>query len=353
MSVRRVGILLGKEFSRGPRDFIFIFAIVAPLFISLVMTLVFGELFAEEPGLGILDRASSRVSDLAMQSPSVDGRRFDSVDSLKDAVESGTVDMGVVLPAGIDEMLRRGERTEVTAYVWGESLARNRTILTTVVDDIMREVAGHEAPVEIVTATLGDTESIPWNDRVLPLVVLMAVIFGGSMVPATSLVDERQKRTLTALVVTPTTLEDVFLAKGLLGVIISVVMGVLILAINQAFGTQPLMLLTVLAMGAVLAAEFGILLGTRMKDITTLFATVKAIGIFLYAPAIVYLFPQVPRWVGRIFPTYYIVQPVVEISQQGGRWPDIALELSILAGLITLLLVFLILNARRLKQQEA
>jgi ABC-2 type transport system permease protein len=107
----------------------------------------------------------------------------------------------------------------------------------------------------------------------------------------------------------------------------------------------------VLGLGAVLAALFGLVLGALVKEINTLFATIKGIGILLYAPVFVYMFPQIPQWIGKIFPTYYIVQPVVEISQQGGAWSDIVFEVSILAGLIVLMLVLTPLAARRLKQQ--
>ena len=137
------------------------------------------------------------------------------------------------------------------------------------------------------------------------------------------------------------------MAKGLLGVILSVVMGALILIMNQAFGAQPLLLVVVLTLGAFMAATFGILLGVLIKDINTLFATIKGIGILLYAPALVYLFPELPGWVGKIFPTYYMIQPVVEIAQEGGTWSDVAGEVYILIALILVLMGVVGMVARR------
>jgi len=40
-----------------------------------------------------------------------------------------------------------------------------------------------------------------------------------------------------------------------------------------------------------------------VKDINTLFAIIKGLGIFLYAPAIVSLFPELPQWIAKVFPT--------------------------------------------------
>jgi ABC-2 type transport system permease protein len=120
-----------------------------------------------------------------------------------------------------------------------------------------------------------------------------------------------------------------------------------LLLLNRAFGAEPALLVLVLALGSVMAAEFGLLLGVVVKDITTLFAVIKALGIFLFAPAIIYLFPQIPQWIGRIFPTYYLVQPIVEISQHGGGWPDIALSVFVLIGLDLVLLGAVTLALRR------
>jgi ABC-2 type transport system permease protein len=353
MSLRRVGILLTKEFRYGSKSFIFIIAIGMPLVLSLVLSLVFGNLFSEKPKLGVSDEGDSRITSLITESDSIVGREYDSPEKLRKAVEDGALDMGIVLPPDFDSLVEQGQPTEITAYVWGESLAKNRIILGATITNMIRDVAGQEVPVEIAATTLGDAKSIPWNDRLLPLIVLLAIVFGGIMVPATSLVDEKQKRTLTALAITPASLAEIFLSKGLVGVILSTIMGVLILVLNQAIGAHTPLLIGMLVLGAVMSATFGIMLGVFARDVTSLFATTKAIGILLYAPAIVYLFPEIPQWIGKIFPTYYIVQPVVEISQQGGTWSDVAPEAFILIGLILLMIGIVGVLARRTAQREA
>jgi len=351
MSVRRVAILLGKDFKYGSRGFVFIMAIVAPLLISLVLNLVFGTFFSQTAKLGINDQGDSRLVDLVSASDSVQTRTYASTDDLKRAVEAGAVDMGVALPENFDEDVLSGNSIVLPAYVWGESLAKNRGILLATVNSAVRQLAGQEVPVHIETTTLGDAQSVPWSDRLLPLVLLYAVTIGGIMVPASLMVDEKQKRTLAALAITPATLGDILAAKGLMGVIMALVMSIVIMLLNQAFGVQPGLLMIVLGLGAVLAALFGLVLGLLVKDINTLFATIKAVGLLLYAPVIVYMFPGIPQWIGKIFPTYYIVQPVVEISQQGGAWPEVIFEVSILAGLIVLMFVLVTMATRRLKQQ--
>ena len=350
MSLKRVGILLVKEFWQGPKNFIFVYALVMPIVISLVFSLVFGTLFTEKPKLGVVDEGNSQLVTMVEQLPSVISKEYSSVAEIKQAVEGGAVDVGMVLPADFDSSVMQGEETELTTYIWGESLAKNRTILGAVITNLVRELAGQEAPVEIEAITLGDEVSIPWSDRLLPLVVIMAVILGGLFLPATSVINEKEKKTLEALVVTPTSIGDVFVAKGLLGFILSLFMGVVILVLNQAFGTEPALLVLVLALGAIMAAEIGLLCGALIKDITTLFAIGKAGGILLFGPAIIYMFPQIPQWIGKLFPTYYLLQPIIEISQRGGGWSNIATNVLILVGLDLLLIGVVVFVLRRTRQ---
>ncbi|MEZ4592129.1 MAG: ABC transporter permease [Chloroflexota bacterium] len=353
MSLRRVAILLGKEFSRGPRNFIFIFALVVPIVLSLVLSLLFGTFFSGKPKLGVADLGDSALVTQASASDSILLSEYASDAALREAVAAGVVDMGLVLPVGFDTAVQTGDTVALNAYLWGESLLQNRAILGTSLAVWIRTIAGQEKPVEIVATTLGDETAVPWEDRLLPFVVLITIMIGGIMVPATSLVDEKMKRTLTAITTTPTSAEEVYLAKGLLGVIIGVVMGVVILAMNRAFGSQPLLLVGLLALGGVMASAFGILLGMLLKDINSLFATIKGIGILLYAPAFVYLFPSLPQWVGRIFPTYYIIGPIMDVTQKGASFGDVAPDVAILIAIILLLVGVVALLSRRARQGGA
>ena len=99
--------------------------------------------------------------------------------------------MGIVLPADFDSALDSGT-VKLKAYIWGESLAKNRLIIPTALADAVHELSGAELPVTIETVALGDESSLPWTDRLLPLIVLLAIFFGGMMIPASSLIKEKK-----------------------------------------------------------------------------------------------------------------------------------------------------------------
>lgn len=354
MSLRRVGVLFGKDLQYGSRNVIFVMAVVLPLVLSLAIGLVFGTLLSDKPKLGIADAGQSELAAALRADDFILVQAFDSPDDLFTAIETGAVEMGLVLPESFDADLNAGARTDLTLYVWGQSLVKNRAIISAAVTDDLITITGRETPITINAEPVGDRQAVPWQQRLLPLVVLMSVMIGGIMVPATSMVEETQARTLRALTVTPMALSEVFLTKGLMGVLLSVFSGVAILTLNGGWGPNPALLILVLALGGTLASAFGVLLGSRVKDIQTLFAILKAMGILLYAPGIITLFPDtIPQWIARLFPTYYVMQPVMDISQRGAGLSDIAFELIVLVIITALLIAGLGMTANRLQVREA
>jgi ABC-2 type transport system permease protein len=347
MNMRRILVLLGKELRYSSKNFIFVFAVVIPVVMSLVVTLLFGTLFSGKPKLGINDQGESELTRLLVGSEALLSRQYSTDEELRRAVESGGVDLGLVIPEAFDSSLKEGDQAQLGAYVWGESLLKNRAAIATTLVVLVREMVGQEVPVEILTTSLGDGENIAWEKRIFPFVVFMALILGGSMVPATSMVDEKQHRTLKALVITPTSYGDVLGAKGIFGLLIALLVSILVLLLNQALGNQPFLLIGVLASSSIMAATFGLLLGILIKDINTLFAVIKGLGILLYAPAIVYLFPGIPQWIGKIFPTYYMVGPVIDISQKDAGWSQVSTDVLVLILLIVVLLGIVVMAARR------
>lgn len=350
MGLRRVGILLGKELFQGSKNFVFIFAVVVPIVVTLVVSLVFGTMFADEATLGIVDEGNSQLVTLLEASSSVTSIEYDEISELKEAVAEGAVDGGIVLPPDFDSSVLRGDKVKIPIYIWGESLAKHRTIVTVTVANLVRELAGQEAPVEIEAVTLGDEESIPWNDRLLPFIVLMTITLAAVWLPGISLLHEKEKKTIDAVAVTPATIGEIVLAKGLLGVIIGVLMGVVILLLNQALGSQPWLLVMLLFLGSIMAAGMGLLVGSIVKSIISFFASVKIFAVLLYVPVIVYLFPGIPQWIGKVFPTYYIVEPIVEISQRGGGWPEIATDVFVLIGLNIVLIALVAFTISKKRQ---
>lgn len=341
MNLKRIGILLQKELRQGGSNLLFVMAIVMPILLSLLISLVFGDVLSQSPRLGIFDEGSSALAANLTARDGIDVRSYNSAADLEAAVSRGSVEVGLVLQAGLDDALQNREPVDFVSFRWGEAGITNLLLIESAIGDAFIETAGIELPVDVNPIQLGSANTASWSERLLPLLIIMSIVLGGLLIPASSLIEEKQRRTLTALTTTPATLLDVYLAKMLMGFIVSAIMGVIILLLNSAFAGDTALLLLIIGLGALFSAAIGIILGSFSSDMDTFMGIVKVLGIVLYAPGILELFPRIPDWIGRLFPTYYMMNPLLEVSQNGAGLGDIALDLIILAALTVALVFFL------------
>ena len=338
MSVVGAARVLRKDLELGPRSPIFLYALVFPILATLLIQLVFGGLFNSEPRLGIIDRGHSRIT-ASMEN--MEGIRLTTLEDeaeLRRRVRDNSLDAGLILQDGFDKMVRSGQRPELEFFVGGQSLASDRLILAVTTIDLIRQVEGTVPPVEVQLTTVGNTTTLPLSSRLIPMIVLLALIMAGVFLTAFSLVEEKEQGTLEAMLVTPTSVTDILVAKSAMGLILSILMAVVTLALNGALGSRPEALLASLFVGALMSVEIGLIYGTAAKDSQSLFTLVKTLNIVIVAPVIFYIFPDWPQWVAKIFPTYWFLDPIYQVALQGADfsavWKDLAVAVAICAALV-------------------
>ncbi|MDD4924215.1 MAG: ABC transporter permease [Dehalococcoidales bacterium] len=340
MKLKRIRTLIKNEVFHGPKDMVLVMSVAMPVLLALFFNLAFGNIFSDRAALGLLDKGDSEMATLLQSSSSINLKIYNNEDDLKAAAANGSIDMGIILPAGFDNMIQTGS-ADIQAYTWGESMLKHRVIIGTILNDAIHDISGSTLPVNIETIALGDVSSVPWNDRLLPMIILTAIFFGGMMLPAASLINEKNKHTLEALSVSPATIGEIFTAKGTIGAMLALVMGVLTLAISGQFHSSFLSLILVMGLGAVMAAQLGLIAGAYIRDMNTLFALWKFGGLLLFGPAVVYMFPQIPQWIGYIFPTFYVIKPVVDLTINGLGFDSIIFELVILIAIVAAIMIII------------
>jgi ABC-2 type transport system permease protein len=336
VSLSRIALVLRKDLQLGPRSPIFLWVLLLPLLITLVLQVTFGDLFDPDPRLGIVDQGSSTVTTAVGDIEGIELSLLDDVEDLKAKVEGNDLDAGLVLQAGFDADLRAGARPPLEFYVGGESLASNRIILAVTTIELVREVEGRAPPVDVEVVALGE-EGLSISVRLVPFITMYALLVAAVFLPSFSIADEREKRTLDALIVTPVKLTEVVTAKGILGFVLALAMAIVTLWLNSALTAQPLALIVVLLVAALLLVEIGLIYGTGSKDITGVFTLIKGTGFILLAPTIFYIFPDWPQWIAKLFPTYWVINPVYEVTINneglGTVWGELVIGLAVAAAL--------------------
>ncbi len=352
MTLRRTWTIFARTMRLGPRSPFFWWALVLPVLFTFLVQGVFGDLFAPAPTLAIVDLGNSEVAAGAEALDGIEVSRVDDVETLTTAVEAHDFDAGLILRDGFDEALRAGTRPLLELYVAGESLASNRVVLAVTTLDLIRTVEGSTPPIDVSVVSLGE-EAATITARTLPLIAMMAVAVAGAFVPAANLVQEKEDQTMNAVLVTPATIGDFFAAKALMGVVLAIATGVMTLALNNAFGSQPLALTLVIVVAAIMMAELGLLLGSWAPDQNAMFAAWKTGAILIIFPVIFYLFPTLPQWIAQLGPTYYFLNPLFELAIGGATFSDVIGTLLVALAVCVALLPVVVWSARRLEQRMA
>lgn len=341
MSIRKIFILLLKEFKIGSKRFIIIWSLIAPFLISIVLSLVLGAFYMRTPRLGIYLEGESNIKTFLYDTKSMITKEYKTIDSLKKAVTDGVIDIGIVIPKNFDENLKSGEKITLKSFIFGESYAKNRAIIVVTFGNLIRQISQKEIEVKIETEEIGE-KGIPIKLRVFSLIVMIAIFFGGLFIPSTSLIEEKRKKTLDALKASSLQLNEILASKWLFGFVVSLFTGIIILIINNIFMINPFMLIILSFLGTLMATILGVILGIYINDFATLLSFWKIGGIVLFFPVIQTLFPKIPELVSKIFPTYYLIKPILEIAEKG------TIENPIFYFLILILInftLFIILNA--------
>jgi ABC-2 type transport system permease protein len=352
MSLSRFAKILRKDLALGPRSPIFMWMILLPIALTLILQVAFGSLFNPKPRLGIVDQGDSEITAQVERMGGIELTRLDDAEELKDLVEANDLDAGLVLQADFDEAVRAGDQPELQFYVSGESYASNRIILTVTTIDLVREIEGGEAPVNVEVVSYGSA-GLPISVRLVPVIVFYALTMAGIFVPGSNLVEEKEQGTLMALLVTPVRIGEVLAAKWSLGVLLASVMAAATLLLNQALGANWWQVLVVVLVAGALSSMIGLLIGTFAKDSTIMFGVVKGLGIFLFAPTLFYIFPEWPQWIAKLFPLYWILEPIWTVAIMGGSLSDVWVELLVAVGITVALVPVVGMVARRVQTEMA
>ncbi|MDO8879687.1 MAG: ABC transporter permease [Coriobacteriia bacterium] len=352
MSLARIWRVLRKDLALGPRSPFFLWALVLPVGMTLLVQVAFGSLFEPVPRIGILDEGSSAITASVVEMEGIVLERFDDAGELRAAVEANDLDAGLILPAGFDDAVRAGEQPSLEFFIGGESYAANRIILSVTTIDLIREVEGSAAPVEVEVVSFGD-EGLPISSRLVPVVVFYALVMAGVFVPGSSLVEEKEHGTLMAMLVTPVRSREVMVAKWALGLLLASVMSVVTLMLNRAMGVRPLEVVLVVVVAGALSSMIGILAGVIAKNSTMFFGLVKGAGVLLFAPVIFYVFPDWPQWIAKLFPLYWVIEPIWQVSVMGESITTVWQELAIALGITVALIPITAFLARRMQAQMA
>ena len=333
MNSSRLLSMTRKDVTLTFRESFFMFFIIMPVIVVLVLNIALGSIGATIPTMAVY--GDSEIVSLLEEEPSVKISILPSEQKVRDSVLQGEYDAGLIITSSGPKLV-----------ISGESLLNERLTIAATMVNVYRKSAGIQDMVTVNTTIVG-TEGYSLQVRIIPFMMIMATIIGGLIISA-SLIEEREFKTLNAVLVTPITPLEVILAKSLFGLFLGLILGVLMLVLSNAFTGGIHLILFFLVLGTLFTVGLGLIAGVIMKDITDLIARMKIFNLVLLFPALVLFFPRIPQWIGKFFPTYYFIHPILTITQDGATWSDVWWEAVILI-VVDILVLFLASRVLRVR----
>ena len=252
-----------------------------------------------------------------------------SREALEALVLDGDQPVGLVLEAGTVARLLAGRQGRIEV-LFATALPEDfRDIYTTVLAELGFLLSGRPLAVEIDEQVLGPDlagRQIPLRVRLLPLLAVVVLIME-TMGLASLISAEVEEGTLRALLVTPMSMRELFVGKGLTGVGLAFVQVVLLMAVTGGLAQRPLLVLLALLLGSMLVTGVGFLLASAGRDLLSVMSWGILALLVLMIPSIGILIPGVVSGWVRAIPSHYLVDTVHRVANFGAGWGDVGVNL--------------------------
>lgn len=237
----------------------------------------------------------------------------ESTDELKRMVEEEIVSAGVSLVITSSE-------PELVLYVSSKTPREITEASEAIAVEIGYALIGYQPPAEFQATVIGRDmagNQIPMRDklRVMLLVfVFLLELYGlGNL-----LMEEIQRKTAEAVLVTPVTLADFISAKAVTGILIAFSQGLLLALLLQAIsGSTWLAIIVLMVLGAAMTVGLAFIMGAVSKDFISMVMVSLIPFIALIIPGLVVLDPCFSSPLLKAIPTYYLVEPMNGVLNYG------------------------------------
>lgn len=177
--------------------------------------------------------------------------------------------------------------------------------------------------------------------------LLLLVVMVGMYVPSMMIAEEKEKKTIEVLLLSPATPAEVFIGKGALTIILIFFTSIILIII----GGVEIKLLPVILVGTLLTSIFSVFLGMVVGILSPNQMATGVIGMPVYLlllliPQLSVMGVEIINQIGKFLPTYYYFELLRMALEKGQGWGSSMLThfliiiMSIVITFIVLLLVY-------------
>ena len=338
--MRRIFNLLQKDILLGIKDVFIVLEVVFSVFILFIILFLIPENIEQDETIYVYDR--SGVITGFMQLFGSENLDFDSelfVESREEVIagmEENKTALGLIISANEDGTFR----TELLTQPYTSPAMMK--FIDVNLEDLFSILAGNYPPdvyaaVRVTALQEGMRDEIPFNKKMLPVIIVMMVGLVGLFAMVSLVGQERSDETVRAYRVSPASLNMFLLSKHLMLLAVSIVtFSILYIPIMGFSGYLPSLLIILLTV--LIGSSLGILLGAFFESPMAAIGWVILLMLIISFPAISLFAPVFsPGWI-KFIPSYYTL-----FGLDAAMFPDnnahiIVQGVAILSGIAVVLL---------------
>jgi len=150
------------------------------------------------------------------------------------------------------------------------------------------------------------------NFLLLSIWILFAQAMIGIMLTGPNLIEEREGKTIDALLVSPLSFNQFVIGKGLTSLVFSVFSQLVVIAINNGFSGNLIQLLLFVSLGGIIYIQIGLIIGLKISSFKIGSAISSVVFMSLFLVSSVYKF--LPEWSYKIISLVPSIQIVENLN---------------------------------------
>jgi len=349
-----VWTIASKDILESLRNKLIISLILGMGFMLLMPKLMGLMLVPPETPVLVHDPGESRLTAELENSDQYQVQRARSLTEVEQVIGSTGfglgVEFGLVMPDDLDQVLEAGGQPELDGYVaWANRMKASQ--LKTGFEEQFEEMVGQPVHINVEgNIVYPPSDSGLWLLMVTITPVIVILMMGIQLVP-TLLFEEKQTKTMEALLVSPASISQVVVGKALAGLFYVIVAASVVFAINWAGVVHwEVVLLFVLGIG-VFSVGVGLVLGSffeRQQDVVGL--TMLLIVVFIGALFANMLGMDIPMVVQAMLPwvpSVALAEIIRSVFLENVPWGEILTKLGSVIAISTLLYMSVVWKVRR------
>jgi len=337
-SIKIILLLIKKDLKESLKNRTAVMIILLPLFASLMFSLVSSEQLVRNFELGISGRNTDQLVDFINQNfRNFSVQEFKNIETGKSATASGSIDAAIYYNSEIEQLEKRYQifldsRDTVNFFILRENIS-----------DLLVAYHGLDQGPDFNFQPAADFKV---SSSILPVWLTVTITMIGLMLISASLSEEKDNKTLAALLVTRVNIYQVIAAKTFFAWILTVITSFLMGSLNGVLGIglkRLFLSLLVITTASFVFTGLGLIISLFTKSQSSARSISTVIYFPIIFPALVADVSSLTQKLALFFPTHYLYQGLDKILVYQGSQSNLFVELSalILFAIIFYLIIFI------------